>query len=343
MKINVLMTGGGAPGAPGIIKCLRKGSFIELTTCDANPNAVGRYLHPDFFAIPKADDKNFIDTVFEECISRKIDVVVPLVTRELFHFAKYKNAFLDKGIRILVSDYDALSIANDKSRLYAYLSDKKIPVPNFRIVKSIEEFKDAIKALGFPGKRICFKPSVSNGSRGFRIIDDNVDEFDLLFNYKPNSTYIRHNDIIRILSSSAFPELLVSDFLPGEEYSIDCLADNGKCMAAVPRVRKKMNNGISVEGEFIHDTSIIDYCKRIIEAIGLDGNIGIQVKESGKGECLILEINPRLQGTVVAALGAGINLPLLAVKKAMGMEFSSEELQVKWGTRFSRFWDEVFY
>jgi carbamoyl-phosphate synthase large subunit len=140
-----------------------------------------------------------------------------------------------------------------------------------------------------------------------------------------------------------FPELLVAEYLPGDEYSVDCLADHGKTKLVVPRLRKRMINGISVEGEFVKEESIIEYCSKIINEIQLHGNIGIQVKKSVAGKFLILEINPRVQGTVVAGTGAGINLPVLGVKQELGWPITDEELQVKWGTKFSRYWAEVFY
>ena len=170
-----------------------------------------------------------------------------------------------------------------------------------------------------------------------------INELDLLFNYKPNSTYISLNDAVRILSSGAFPELLVSEYLPGEEYSVDCLANHGESVLIVPRVRIRMINGISVEGEFVKEDSIITYCTQIIKELQLHGNIGIQVKKSTAGQFLILEINPRVQGTIAAALGAGINLPVLAVKQELGLPITPEELTIKWGTKFSRHWSEVFY
>ena len=148
---------------------------------------------------------------------------------------------------------------------------------------------------------------------------------------------------MRILSSSNFPELLLSEYLPGDEYSVDCVAKNGASVVIVPRIRKKMINGISVEGEFIYDESIITYCKQIIHSLQLHGNIGIQVKKSVSGEFLILEINPRVQGTIAAALGAGVNLPLLAVYQEIDISIEPKNLEVRWGTKFSRYWQEVFY
>jgi carbamoyl-phosphate synthase large subunit len=131
--------------------------------------------------------------------------------------------------------------------------------------------------------------------------------------------------------------------LPGEEYSVDCLADHGESVLIVPRIRKRMINGISVEGEFVKEENIIHYCRQIIKELQLHGNIGIQVKKSSGDQFLILEINPRVQGTICAALGAGINLPVLAIKQELNLPVTPDDLIVKWGTKFSRYWEEVFY
>jgi carbamoyl-phosphate synthase large subunit len=337
------MTGAGAPGAPGILKCLRQDERLKIILADANDSAVGRYLHPDFVKILPASHPQYIPDLLALCRKEGIEIILPLVTRELFPLSENKNLFLEHGIKILVSDFEQLSIANNKSKVYLFLSENGIEVPPFKVASTVSEFKQGLIDLGYPEKNICFKPSVSNGSRGFRIINDQIDKLDLLFNYKPTSTYIGYEEIIKILSSGSFPELLISEVLPGDEFSVDCLANHGETVIAVPRIRKKIIGGISVEGEFINEQEIIKYCSRIIKTIKLHGNIGIQVKCSKHKKYLILEINPRVQGTIVAAYGAGVNLPVLAVKQELGLEISEQELQVKWGTRFSRYWNEVYY
>jgi len=163
-----------------------------------------------------------------------------------------------------------------------------------------------------------------------------------LFNHKPGNTSITYGEAVRILSLKPFPELLVSEYLPGDEYSIDCIASHGKAKLIVPRLRIKMVNGISTGGVFVKDETLEKYCMQIIEAIGLHGNIGIQVKRNASGVPLLLEINPRVQGTIVAGLGAGVNLPLLAVKQETGMSIEPREMEVAWGTKFYRYWTEVY-
>ncbi len=306
-------------------------------------NAVGKYLTNDFVQIPFAHQEKFIEVLLSVCRERNIHVLLPLVTRELIPLSNHIKQFEAAGIKLLISSANSLEIANNKSKLYQFLEWRGIEVPAYRVVETIEQFEKAVKELGFPEKEICFKPSLSNGSRGFRIITNKIDKLDLLLNHKPTASYISLSEAIQILSSGKFPELLVSEYLPGEEYSVDCLVNQGEAILVLPRSRKRMINGISVEGEFVKNDLIIDYCKKIISEVKLHGNIGLQVKQSAAGKFLLLEINPRVQGTISAALGAGINLPLLAVKQELGLPVSKEELDVKWGTKFSKYWCEAFY
>ena len=67
--VTVLMTGAGAPGAPGIIRCLRKNGerSIRIVGVDMNENAAGRKLVDAFYTVPAAKDPGFLDRVLEVC------------------------------------------------------------------------------------------------------------------------------------------------------------------------------------------------------------------------------------------------------------------------------------
>ena len=337
------MTGAGAPGAPGIIKCLLQDSRIRLTVADADQNATGKYIHGNFVQIPKATDPVFAPLLLSICKKKGVHIVLPLVTKELLPLARHKHAFEAEGVKVLVSSEKSIEIANNKSACYTFLQKQGIAVPKFHVAKTTEEFIAAAAELGYPENSFCFKPSFSNGSRGFRIVDDSINEANQLFQQKPYNVYITYAQILKILSAQPFPELLVSEYLPKEEYSVDCIARHGETIVAVPRLRSKMVNGISVQGQFVPDEGIIGYCRKIIAAINLHGNIGIQVKLSASNEPMLLEINPRVQGTIVAGLGAGINLPVMAVLQEFGFQKEPQDLNIGWGRKFSRYWTEVFY
>ncbi len=340
--INVLMTGAGAPGGPGIIKALQKDLSINLVVCDMDNEASGRWLCPKFYQIPSAKDAKFLDRIIEICEREKIDIIFPLVTLELFVFSKNKNRLRDIGIKVIVSDNSSLDIANNKSELYKHLRGNNILVPDFEIVNTVDDLKLACAKLGYPGKPVCIKPSVSNGSRGVRILTESIDEYDLLFNYKPQNLFSTLPKILEILDGWEFPELLVSEYLPGDEYTIDTYVFGGKATIVLPRLRSRMSGGISIKGVFENNSQIVNYCEAIISSLDLHGPIGIQVKRASDGSFKILEINPRIQGTSVSAIGAGINLPLLAVRTEFFGKL--EKLNsVKWGTKFVRHFEEVYY
>jgi len=341
-EINILMTGAGAPGAPGIIHCLLQDIRVRLLTGDMDPEATGRFLNKNFITLPKASDTEFASGILEICKEKNIQVVMPLVTKELLPLSENREDFTENGIRVMVSSEKAIRTANNKSACYQFLQQQGIRVPEFYVVKTLDQFMEAADKLGYPHYSFCFKPSESNGSRGVRIVSAHIDEADLLFNQKPGHLFITYDHACSILSSAPFPELLVSEYLPGQEFSVDCLAKNGVAKIILPRLRKKMIGGISVRGSFVGDRLLIDYCRNIIQSMNLHGNIGLQVKLSKDGEPLLIEINPRVQGSIAAALGAGINLPLMAVYQELG-EKIPEEFNINWNISFSRYWTEVFY
>lgn len=335
------MTGAGAPGGPGIIKALQKGG-VDLFTGDCNPVASGRFLSANFAQLPKAESEDFIPFVLNFCKAKGIQLVFPLVTKELFKFAEHKKVFADNNVKVLVSDYEALCIANDKGRLYKHLYERGLPVPAFQVVSTVDDFVKAVKELGYPAKAVCMKPTISNGSRGVRILQESVDEFEILFHHKPNHLYTTLERMKSILRDKSFPDLLVSEYLPGEEFTVDTLVQDGEPQLVLPRSRTKMNNGISVQGTFVRQEEIIRYCTDIIRSVNLSGPVGLQVKKNSEGHYRLLEINPRIQGTSVAAMGLGINLPLLAVRQAFE-PLDLKDLKIEWGKSFVRYYEELFY
>ena len=343
-SIRVFITGAGAPGAPGIIKSLRKITErkIEVFGGDANlGNSVGAGLLDKIFKIPFAESPDFTEKVLSICVNEKVDVIIPLVTRELSVFALNKDLFKRNGVSVSVSDPQPLNIANNKYLLMKYCRDNKIPVPGFHLARTMDEFKEAAKKLGYPNEKICFKPPVSNGLRGFRIIEDGQDRLFSLINEKPNNIYISFDEFVSICSSSStFPGLIVMEYLPGDEYSVDVLVDNGNFLSAIPRSRDHIKMGISFVGTTVKDDEIIDYSRKIVEGLKLHGNIGLQFKRDKNGIPKIIESNPRVQGTIVLCSASGENMVYEAVKIGIGEK--PEIPEINWGVKMIRFWDELF-
>jgi carbamoyl-phosphate synthase large subunit len=341
-SLKVLVTGAGAPGGPGIIKALRRDPGLRVHGADMNPRASGSFLCEKFHLIPAASDPSFLTALKAICRENGISVIFPLVTRELFQLSERAAEFAAEGVHVVVSGHSALRVANDKGRLYEHLRDQGLPVPEFRIVLDGAGLKKAAAELGYPDRPVVIKPCQGNGSRGIRILDSRKDRFQLLFGEKPTALFSTLEEVLSIIGSRSVPELVVSEYLPGKELTIDCIAGDGEVIEMLIRTRDTINSGISTSGRFIREPAVEAYIRRVVASFpGLRGPVGFQVKESVNGDYLMLESNPRIQGTSVAALGCGVNLPLLGVYQGAGLSLPAYVKKENVG--FVRHYDEIFY
>lgn len=340
-EITVLLTGGGAPGASGIIKSLRKADErpIRIEAVDMNSDAYGFAFADGSHTVPAGDDPEYVPRMLEIADSVAADVILPLTTAELSPLSERREEF---DARVMVSDPEPLRIANNKGRLYRFLDERGFDVaPAYRRVTSEASFVEAVRSLGYPEEAVCFKPPVSSGMRGFRVLDAGTDRLTRLLEEKPGIPVTTLEEVRPVLSSAnQFPELAVMEYLPGEEYSVDVLAMDDSVGPVIPRSRSRTRAGITFEGTVEQKTELIESARDICRSLGLEYNINLQFKYAADGTPRLIEINPRVAGTIVMCVGAGVNLPYLGVKYALGEQIPEQEVQ--WGTQMVRYWEELF-
>ena len=356
-SITVFITGAGAPGTYGIIKSLRMGAKQEgrklrIVAADMNAGSYGYHLADKGYPIPRGDRPDFIPKLLEICREEKPAVLFSWVDPELLPLSKAKKEFESIGTRVALSDPQAIETGQNKRKCYEIFRKDGI-IPEFRIARSSEEFGKAVRELGFPKRPVCLKPSVSYGMRGFRILRPSASRGEILFREKPDSAVADFEGIMGTLmeheKKQGLPELLVMEYLEGKEYTVDMLLERGRPIVTIPRVRAVTKQGISTVAVVERNREIIEKAELVAKRLGLDYNANVQFRygsgkevrgtSSSSGPKLI-EVQPRLAGTTVACVGAGANLPYLALKIALGEKIHVPK--VKWGTVMKRFWEEIY-
>jgi len=113
---------------------------------------------------------------------------------------------------------------------------------------------------------------------------------------------------------------LFCDYLPGPEYTIDCLTDRRGVLQFVgARKRNRISNGICVESE----KSELDFrsqAQAISDTFKMRGAWFFQMKEDKGGVPTLLEISVRPAGSSGFHRAIGVNLPLLAAYDACGID-----------------------
>ena len=341
--INVMVTAAGAPGAPGIMRSLKQNNErgIRIIGTDTNPDSAGLFMADKSYIVPHGKSYDFIPKMLEIATAEKIDAIQPLATDELPAFAENIHLFEKIGTKVLVSKPQALKVANNKGKLYSFLEASGIPSPQSIMVTQQPEFEKAVYEMGYPDFPVCVKPQVSKGGRGFRILKEDINKLETLLNSKPDSTLITLDDMLSILDgNNRFPELVVMEHLPGDEYSVDLLVKDGEPLIVVPRKRDSIKLGISFVGTIEKNDEVINMATAISRALGLDYNINLQLKYSADGIPKIIEINPRVSGTIVLCTGGGVNMPYLGVKLALGEAIP--RVSPAYNTRMIRYWQEIF-
>ena len=122
--------------------------------------------------------------------------------------------------------------------------------------------------------------------------------------------------------------LLVQELLPGDEYSVDVIADaDGRVVAAVPRTRTRVDSGVSIAGRTVHDPELEEQAAAVARAIGLVGVANVQLRRDREGRAALLEVNPRFPGALPLTIAAGVDIPSLVVDLYTGVPLTAEQVE----------------
>jgi len=323
MKTRIILTAVGAPGAPTIIKALRDDKNIEIIGTDVRDDVIGKYMVDKFYQVPMGTTDSFIEKLKEIVIKEKIKVIIPLATFELDNLARHRDYFKSElSCIICVSEYESLKIVNNKARLYEMFRNEDF-IPKFFIPTSLEEFERAVYNLGYPEEYVCVKIPVGHGSIGFRIIRSDIDEWELFTKEKPSNVFISLEKMMDIVSRlERFPEIFVSEYLPGEEWGVDGLINPNthKFVSVSTRKNTNLNLSIPIACTITKNEKLQEIAQFIASKFKLAYSMNFDFKYTKDDVPKLLEINPRLSASCILAVKAGVNLPLLSVDLALNKD-----------------------
>ena len=296
----------------GIIELMKKDGKEKIHVIGSNSqiNSVIKKVCDEWYLDSDASGNDYIDFALDFCKEHKVDVFVP--RRNMIEISKNKKKFEQIGVKLLLDDYEKIEPLNNKAKTYELLG--KIPsviIPEFEVVNSYEEFEAAYKRLHENHSQVCVKFVQDEGAMSYRRIAEDGDPADSIRSYARAQVSLEKY-AAALKKIGTFDDLMVMEYLPGSEISVDCL-NTKKGLIAVPRCK-----GSGRDEKIIADSEILKMSQDIMEAINLEYPFNIQFKIKDNKPYL-LEINTRMSGGIqMTCLAENINIPNIALNKVLG-------------------------
>jgi len=313
---------------------------IEVVGTDMRPEAGGRFFADRFYTVPPGHSPEFIPRLIEIVEREHPDVLFPQSSYEVYPLALHRDEFEGQGVPVIVAGSRAIELSNDKGLMYRELEGADVPCPQMRACHSLSAFTEAVRSLGYPERLVCFKPTISKGSRGFRILSAGTDRVDMLITRRVDETTMTLEEAVDILKEAdPFPSLVVSEFIEGKEHTVDVFCQEGRVLMGFVKTREAIKAGLAMYFEMVDRPDLRHYGEEVARRLGLDYFANIQFK-GGK----LLEVNPRVSTFVHQE---DFNVPYLGLKYVLGeadeAQLKAAEERVRSTRRTVRYYDQVFY
>ena len=230
------------------------------------------------------------------------DLVIPMSDFAAGILADHKTE-LSNFAYICVNDYPVFNLAKDKLQTMRICMEEDIPCPKTAMIEELSEFKT--EDWHFP---LVIKPRIGYGANGFYVVKDEQE--------------LKH---VFPAIQKKFGLPLIQEYIPqtSHQYQAEMFMDkDGNCKSFVLMDKLRwypLNGGPSTINVTVKDEKIKKDCICLLKKMHWRGYASFDlIRDPRDGKAKILEINPRINGTVKICFFAGVNMALQHLQDAFG-------------------------
>jgi len=280
---NVLVFPAASEVGLEIHRALRDSKEVVLHGAQQPGASVAAFHFQHLHELPSIHDLACLLRLQALIAAHKIDAIFPAYDDIVEWLAKHATQL---AATVITSDISVCTICRSKRATYQALGDV-VPVPR--------RWTPDAPDMHFP---VFVKPDRGQGSQRARRINSREE--------------------LKIALGTE-PDLLVMDYLPGREYTVDCFSQHGGgVLYAQARTRLQTKNGIATLTRLKNLPAAKEYAAKIASRLDLRGVWFFQMKEDAAGKPHLLEVAPRMAGSMALSRVAGPNFPLLSLYEAAG-------------------------
>jgi len=293
-----------------IVTAFARAGATTIAT-DVNQLAPALY-HADRHAlVPRVDDPGYVAALRDLVVLHDVRLIVPLTDLDHLQLAQARDEL--GGAVVLVPNIETIHRCSDKFLAHGFFVDHGIGSPETWLPGELPD------ELPYP---VLVKARRGFGSRHIYRATNRA-ELDFFLDYTTADS-------------------MVQALCSGEEFSIDVFCDlSGRCLAAIPRTMIESKGGESIKGMTIKDEQLIDFGRKVSEALGIIGPANVQCFREPDGGLAVTDVNPRFGGGFPLPTAAGSRYPELALALANGEQPAPRLGEFREGVVMTRFFAQV--
>ncbi|MCH5245119.1 MAG: ATP-grasp domain-containing protein [Muribaculaceae bacterium] len=258
-------------------------------------------------------DSAILEHIHDTVVDRDINVIIPFVDPAVGVAARYRDKYND--VFVPVGSTRSVEQMFDKIAADEAFSQVGLPRPNL---------------IPGPGGEPVFpviaKPRHGSASKGLVVVHSTEE--------------------LRPYIASRATHLVQRYIANSEEYTVDCYVSlDGEIKVVSPRRRGEVSGGEVTTTVTVESPEIVNLTVKALKALDLRGAVTVQFivdKSQPDFNPMIMEINPRLGGGVVASVHAHADIPQYIIADALGI--GTEPCQnIVAGTFIARYQQEVVF
>lgn len=306
MTFRILFTSAGGALSPLNIRLMKTTTRYDVSVLatDQRDNAAGRHVADFFEKVPSGTDPEYPERVKQLVEKYSVDLVLPASDEEALALSQNRQLIERAGATLACTSYEMLSVMSNKAKTYEVLASSGITLPQWTYAETSEQMENSSREYYSNLGEFVVKPPQARGNRGTIIVKKDLRE-PVAFQAS-RELHMGYSEFMQNHMPSISGPVLIMERLVPPAWDIDVLAREGHVVTAMPR-RRLNSAGVPFEGSVLDPTEqLLEIAARITKSIQLCWLYDYDIMMTQSGVPVPLELNPRLSGSIAAAVLAGV-------------------------------------
>jgi predicted ATP-grasp superfamily ATP-dependent carboligase len=316
--MRILVTDGDSRAALAAVRALGlRGHRVHVVASSPGSLAgASRFAASEHRAVEASEDpKRWAEAIEQLARDLAVELLMPVTEVSLGTLFAFG---IDRRLPVVCPSREAYELAVDKHALLEQAARLGLDCPLSVLIQDASQLEEQTRTFRFPA---VLKPRRTCVLAEGRWVKHPVH-------------ILRTPDELRAAWRIALPfgDALLQEFVPGHGEGIFLLAREGRTLVSFAhrRLREKPpTGGVSVLRESIApDPELLNQGKRLLESLQWTGVAMLEFRRAPTGRAALMELNPRLWGSLQLAIDAGVDFPSLLVDLHRGAEIPPIEPQL---------------